>query len=124
MKVTVSAAMRARDVSRPRDEQVAEAEAAEAGVPSGPRANVTAAGAARGDERGARDAELKWDGTRAMVRDGEVRAGTRPDPQERAGTRPDPQERAGTRPDPQEQPEGTRKRKTAWHSARRGRAGR
>jgi hypothetical protein len=30
MKVTLSAAMRARDVSRPRDEQLAEAEAAEA----------------------------------------------------------------------------------------------
>jgi hypothetical protein len=100
MKVTVSAAMRARDVSRPRDEQVAEAEAAEASVPSGPRANVTAAGAARG----ARDAELEWDGARAKVRDGE--------------------ERAGTRPGPQERPEGTRKRKTARDSARRGRAGR
>ncbi len=104
MKVTVSAAMRARDVSRPRDEQVAEAEAAEASVPSGPRANVTAAGAARGDERGARDAELEWDGTRAKVRDGE--------------------EHAGTRPGPQERPEGTRKRKMARDSARRGRAGR
>ncbi len=43
MKVTISAAMRARDVSRPRDEQVAQAEAAEAGVPSEPRADVTAA---------------------------------------------------------------------------------
>src|ERR1035438_648897 len=35
MKVTVSAAMRARDVSRPRPEHLAEAEAAEASAPKG-----------------------------------------------------------------------------------------
>src|ERR1700722_16196351 len=94
MKVTVSAAMRARDVSRPREEQLAEAEAAEASIPSGPGANVTAEGGARGDE--ARDAaygiagrrkaapderggELAGDGARAEVRDGEERDGTRAD---------------------------------------------
>jgi len=42
MKVTVSAAMRARDVSRPSAEQLAEAEAAEASLPP---TNVAPAGA-------------------------------------------------------------------------------
>jgi hypothetical protein len=44
MKVTLSAAMRARDVSRPRDEQLAEAEAAEARLPSSAPGGVSAAG--------------------------------------------------------------------------------
>jgi hypothetical protein len=78
MKVTVSAAMRARDVSRPRAEQVAEAEAAEAGPPSGPRANVTAPGAVRDDEWGARASEPETDGRPAARGDREGRAaGTR-----------------------------------------------
>jgi hypothetical protein len=52
MKVTLSGAMRARDVSRPRDEQLAEAEAAEAeaangSAPTGPRVNVGPVRAAR-----------------------------------------------------------------------------
>jgi len=46
MKVTLSAAMRARDVSRPRDEQLAKAEAAEASLPSSAPASVGPAGAA------------------------------------------------------------------------------
>ena len=57
MKVTLSAAMRARDVSRPRDEQIAEAEAAEAeaaeaSLPSSMSANVSPAGVGRGIDAG------------------------------------------------------------------------
>src|SRR5580658_9750421 len=52
MKVTLSAAMRARDVSRPRDEQLAEAEAAEASLPSIVSANVSPAGVGRGSDAG------------------------------------------------------------------------
>jgi hypothetical protein len=51
MKLTPSAAMRARDVSRPRDEHLAEAEAAEASVAAGARARTGAAGnQARGED--------------------------------------------------------------------------
>jgi hypothetical protein len=52
MKVTLSAAMRARDVSRPRDEQLADAEAAEASLGSSTPANVSPAGAVRGTDPG------------------------------------------------------------------------
>jgi hypothetical protein len=51
MKVTPNAAMRARDVSRPRPEHLAEAEAADARYLSGQRG---AAGAAQGQESGPR----------------------------------------------------------------------
>jgi hypothetical protein len=51
MKVTPNAAMRARDVSRPRPEHLAEAEAAEARYLNGQRG---AAGAAQGQEGGPR----------------------------------------------------------------------
>ena len=40
MKLTPNAAMRARDVSRPRPEHLAEAEAAEASIASGSRART------------------------------------------------------------------------------------
>ena len=50
MKVTLSAAMRARDVSRPRDEQLAEAEAAEASLPGSTPTNASPAGVARGTD--------------------------------------------------------------------------
>jgi hypothetical protein len=59
MKVTVNAAMRARDVSRPSAEQLAEAEAAEArfvSAPASPRAGVTLVAAATGNTD-ARDTE-------------------------------------------------------------------
>jgi hypothetical protein len=44
MKLTLSAAMRARDVSRPRAEHLAEAEAAEASSAAGARARTGVAG--------------------------------------------------------------------------------
>ena len=52
MKVTLSAAMRARDVSRPRDEQLADAEAAEASLASNAPANVSPADAVRRTDAG------------------------------------------------------------------------
>jgi hypothetical protein len=117
MKVTVSAAMRARDVSRPRADQLDEAEAAEASIPSGPRANVTAAGTARGDE--ARDAAQVSTGRRNAARDGEWGAwASEPEKDGRAAAPGDREERAGGRP------EGTRKRRLPRDSPRRGRAGR
>jgi len=54
MKVNLSAAMRARDVSRPRPEQLAEAEAAEASIadsPGGPRGNAAVADPPEGGAR-------------------------------------------------------------------------
>ena len=52
MKLTPNAAMRARDVSRPRPEHLAEAEAAEASVAAGPRARTSeAANQARGEDK-------------------------------------------------------------------------
>ena len=52
MKLTFNAAMRARDVSRPRAEQLAEAEAAEARYAGRPQARTgDAAKEARGEER-------------------------------------------------------------------------
>jgi hypothetical protein len=52
MKLTPNAAMRARDVSRPRPEHLAEAEAAEASVAAGSRAKTgEAANQARGEDR-------------------------------------------------------------------------
>lgn len=117
MKVTVSAAMRARDVSRPRADQLDEAEAAEASIPSGPRANVIAAGTARGDE--ARDAAQVSTGRRNAARDGEWGAwASEPEKDGRAAAPGDREERAGGRP------EGTRKRRLPRDSPRRGRAGR
>ena len=51
MKLTPNAAMRARDVSRPRPEHLAEAEAAEASVAAGSRARTgEAANQARGGD--------------------------------------------------------------------------
>ena len=47
MKLTFSAAMRARDVSRPRPEHLAAAEAAEPGVASGSRARAASGDAAK-----------------------------------------------------------------------------
>ena len=92
MKVNLSAAMRARDVSRPRPEQLADAEAFEVSISSsvsGPRRNVTAA-----DKAGsARDA--------AQVREAaQVRARESAD-----------QERA-TRGSQEGRSEGTRRRRT------------
>jgi hypothetical protein len=82
--------MRARDVSRPREEQLAEAEAAEASIPSpanlpsGPRPNAVAAGAARGNEaRGiARDSAA---GSAVWDERGEGGAGRGSVTRERAG---------------------------------------
>jgi hypothetical protein len=52
MKLTPNAAMRARDVSRPRPEHLAEAEAAEASVAAGPRARTgEAVNQARGEDK-------------------------------------------------------------------------
>jgi len=52
MKLTPNAAMRARDVSRPRPEHLAEAEAAEASVAGGSRARTgEAANQARGEDK-------------------------------------------------------------------------
>ncbi len=52
MKLTPSAAMRARDVSRPRAEHLAEAEAAEASAAAGSRARTgDAANQARGGDK-------------------------------------------------------------------------
>jgi hypothetical protein len=58
MKLTFTAAMRARDVSRPREEDLAAAEAAEADAAGAPRVR-TASGeaAARGTEAGSRRAD-------------------------------------------------------------------
>ena len=50
MKLTFNAAMRARDVSRPRPEHLAEAEAAEAGSPGSRRAGAASAGGPRSNE--------------------------------------------------------------------------
>ena len=55
MKITPNAAMRARDVSRPRAEHLAEAEAAEASAAAGSRARPgDAASQARGGDKGKR----------------------------------------------------------------------
>ncbi len=113
MKVTVSAAMRARDVSRPRAEQLDEAEAAEASIPSGRRAAVTAAGAARGDE--ARDAGRVSAGRPDAARDDEWGAWA---------SEPDKYGRAAAPGDREGRPEGTRKKRMPRDSPRRGRAGR
>ncbi len=52
MKLTPSAAMRARDVSRPRPEHLAEAEAAEAGIAAGSRPRTgDAANQARDEDK-------------------------------------------------------------------------
>jgi hypothetical protein len=52
MKLTPNAAMRARDVSRPRPEHLAEAEAAEASVAAGSRARTgEAVNQARGEDK-------------------------------------------------------------------------
>jgi len=52
MKLTPNAAMRARDVSRPRPEHLAEAEAAEASVAAGSRARTGGAvNQARGEDK-------------------------------------------------------------------------
>jgi hypothetical protein len=52
MKLTPNAAMRARDVSRPRVEHLAEAEAAEASAAAGSRARTgDAANQARGEDK-------------------------------------------------------------------------
>ena len=52
MKLTPNAAMRARDVSRPRPEHLAEAEADEASIAAGSRARTgEAANQARGEDR-------------------------------------------------------------------------
>ncbi len=117
MKVTVSAAMRARDVSRPRAEQLAEAEAAEVSMPSGPRANVSAAGAARGDE--ARDAAQVSAGKRNAARDDEWGAwASETEKDARAAAAGDREGRAEGRPG------GTRRRRMPRDSQGRGRAGR
>ncbi len=113
MKVTVSAAMRARDVSRPRAEQLAEAEAAEASMPSGTQANVTAAGAAQGDE--ARDAARVSAGRRNAARDDEWGAWA---------SEPETDGRAAARGDREGRAEGTRSKRMPRDSTRRGRAGR
>ena len=52
MKLTPNAAMRARDVSRPRPEHLAEAEAAEASIAAGSRARTgEAVNQARGEDK-------------------------------------------------------------------------
>ena len=104
MKVNLSAAMRARDVSRPRPEQLADAEAFEVSISSsvsGPRRNVTAA-----DKAGsARDA--------AQVREAaQVRARESAD-----------QERA-TRGSQEGRSEGTRRRRTPREMPKRGKPSR
>jgi hypothetical protein len=61
MKVTVSAAMRARDVSRPRPEHLAEAEAAEASAPKGAWGNEPGEPSGKGPaEAGASKAGAGW----------------------------------------------------------------
>jgi hypothetical protein len=61
MKVTVSAAMRARDVSRPRPEHLAEAEAAEASAPKGAWGNEPGEPSGKGPaEAGASEAGAGW----------------------------------------------------------------
>lgn len=55
MKLTLSAAMRARDVSRPRPEQVAAAEVAEASVPDADETGAQTAGNESGQGRPADD---------------------------------------------------------------------
>jgi hypothetical protein len=67
MKVTPNAAMRARDVSRPRPEQLAEAEAAEAKYPRGRAAPAEAGpqGGTRGNRSGdGARGNGAWDGAR------------------------------------------------------------
>ncbi len=130
MKVTVSSAMRARDVSRPRAGQLAEAEAAEASIPSGPRANGPAAGAARGDEardaaRGdeAREATQVSAGRRNAARDDERDAwASEPGKGGRAATQGDRKARSAGQA--KGRAEGTRKRRMPRDSPWRGRAGR
>ncbi len=56
MKVTISAAMRARDVSRPQPEHFAESEGAGASALKGAWANEVAAGQAETGEAGAGEA--------------------------------------------------------------------
>ena len=131
MKVTVSSAMRARDVSRPRAGQLAEAEAAEASIPSGPRANGPAAGAARangpaagaarGDE--AREATQVSAGRRNAARDDERDAwASEPGKGGRAAAQGDREARSAGQA--KGRAEGTRKRRMPRDSPWRGRAGR
>jgi hypothetical protein len=75
MKVTPNAAMRARDVSRPRPEHLAEAEAAEARYLSGQRGSPAAGPGQEGGPRASRGAGRR-DATRggAAAEDGAARA--------------------------------------------------
>ena len=81
MKLTPNAAMRARDVSRPRPEHLAEAEAAEASIAAGSRAKTGgAANQARGEDR----AKIPRPPTTA----GDERAGRPKFPRRRRGRAP------------------------------------
>ena len=90
MKLTPSAAMRARDVSRPRAEHLAEAEAAEAGNAAGARARTGVAEnrtrgedttktprapAAAGDEQGGRPGS-RGDGGGVLLAEERARPGS------------------------------------------------
>jgi hypothetical protein len=81
MKLTPNAAMRARDVSRPRPEHVAEAEAAEAAIVAGSRARTGDAG---GQARG----EGKTKAPRPPAAAGGERAGRPRFPRRRRGRAP------------------------------------
>jgi hypothetical protein len=81
MKLTPNAAMRARDVSRPRPEHLAEAEAAEASIAAGSRART---GEAANQDR----AEDKVKIPRPPVTAGDERAGRPRFPRRRRGRAP------------------------------------
>jgi hypothetical protein len=78
MKLTPNAAMRARDVSRPRAEHLAEAEAAEASPPGSSRDRTASGDAAKGPGTG---------GTEAGAPAGDERAGRPGVPRRRRGPR-------------------------------------
>jgi hypothetical protein len=81
MKLTPGAAMRARDVSRPRAEHLAEAEAAEASIAAGARARI---GDAATQPRG----EDKTKAPRPPAAAGDERAGRPRFPRRRRGRGP------------------------------------
>src|ERR1700722_16723547 len=149
MKVNLSAAMRARDVSRPRPDQLAEAEAAEASIADssgGPRGNSAVADAPGGGAReasgapegnGARRGENAWDVTGSRVRHvASAKARDGAEARDSAGARDGAGARdaagavdGGEEPGREGQerraarvnPDGTRKRRMPRNSPRRGR---
>jgi hypothetical protein len=95
MKLTFTAAMRARDVSRPREEDIAAAEAAEAGAAGGSRARTASGGAAaRGTEAGSR----RPDAAKPIPGRGRPEAGAIPARGREAGASPAGGTEAGASP--------------------------